>query len=88
MVQHALPLGATKDPAPQVIGACGHCGRPATERTLAADVVCCGPCWSATLRGERVVKCSFCGGGPRARTGCHGCKGRGVIYIPHEEGEV
>lgn len=56
MVQHALPLGATKAPAPQVLGACGHCGRPATERTLVADVVCCAGCWAATLRGDRIER--------------------------------
>lgn len=85
--QHSLPLGhAPAAPAP-VLGDCGHCGTPATVRTLSADVVACAACWAATLRGELVRRCPNCAGG-RRRAGCHECRGRGVVYVPREVNDV
>ena len=85
--QPALPFAIAPRAAPRVLGACGHCGAPATQATLASNVVCCADCWAATLRGEVVRRCAVCGGGERKHRGCHGCRGRGVVYVPRDEPE-
>lgn len=87
MKQRVFSFGAEHTAPARVLGRCAHCGDPATQTTITPDVVCCTPCWAATLRGEVVRRCPVCGGGDRKHRGCHGCKGRGVVYAPREESD-
>lgn len=82
MKQRVFSFGAEPAVPSRVLGPCAHCAAPATQTTLAPGVVSCNDCWAATLRGEVVRRCEVCGG--RRRAGCHGCRGRGVVYVPRE----